>query len=448
MCIPHQIASLAERRSAIVGALAGFESMTHFVPSREGYFEVPVVDVPGRVLVYRVENGRVLSELTDEARAQNATLEDFKQRAETLEIQRLLHRLLLDKARDPSSPIYKEFEQYGRQTEPLLIQRDGVVLNGNRRLATMRELAEQKGERFGQFEAVRAALLPDGLDREQLEIIEATLQMAPNLKQEYGWINRRLKLRQHSLDMARGRVVEAYRFADAASIDVELGELSLAETYLEWIGQPRRYALVEGNETHFTQLHEKLRLLNHDHLREVWTLFGFAMLRAEGAIDGEILHYFPFADPVPSAIRQWVPRTLAEDYGFTDRQDVGENRPFGEALAARLRPLIDDPHRAERTATAVVALSDVLKGDEHKLIGFDQLLAQLRRACATLERMDVEKWSPVQLRRARVQIAALREFVAVPSERSTTRNDPQTRMRDIRSLLYATWIDTKRILRR
>jgi hypothetical protein len=395
-----------------------------------------------------VENGRLLSELTEEARVHNATLEEFRRRAETLEIQRLLHRLLLDKARDPSAPIYQEFEQYGRQTEPLVIQRDGVVLNGNRRLATMRELAEQRGGRFGRFETVRAALLPDGLDREQLEIIEATLQMAPNLKLEYGWINRRLKLRQHTLDMARERVVEAYRFANAESIDIELGELSLAQAYLEWIAQPRRYALVAGNETHFTQLHEKLRRLSQDHLREVWTLFGFAMLRAEGAIDGEIRHYFPFADPVPSAIRQWVPRTLAEDYGLADRQESGENRPFGKALAARLRPLIDDPNRAERTAKAVVALSDVLKGDEHQLIGFDQLLAQLRKACATLERTDVEKWTPVQLRRVRVQIAALQEFVAMPSERSTTRDDPRTRMRDLRSLLYATWIDTKRILRR
>jgi hypothetical protein len=448
MSLNHQMASLAERTSAIAGALAGFETMTHFVPTREGYLELPVVDVPERVLVYRVENGRLLSELAEEARAQNVTLDELKERAQTLEIQRLLHRLLLDKARDPGAPIYRELEQYGRQTEPLLIQRDGLVLNGNRRLATMRELSEQPTERFGRFATVRAALLPEGLDREQVEIIEATLQMAPNLKQEYGWINRRLKLRQHSLEMARERVVEAYRFVDAASIDVELGELGLAEAYLEWIGQPRRYALVESNEAHFTQLHEKLRLVSQDHLREVWTLLGFAMLRAERAIDAEILHYFPFADPVPSAIRQWVPRTLAEDHGLTERQEPGENRPFGKALAARLRQRIDDPHRAERIATAVVALTDVLRGDERGLIGFDQLLSQLRKACATLERTDVDRWSPVQLRRVRVQIAALQAFVAVPGERSTTRNDRRTRMRDLQSLLYATWIDAKRILRR
>jgi hypothetical protein len=449
MNLPAQVASAAERRSAIVDILSrAGEDVTHFVPSPEGYLEVPVVGVPARLLVYRMENGRILSELTEEARKQNVALEDFKQRSETVEIQRLLHRLLFDKARDPGAPIYQELERYERQTEPLLIQRDGMVLNGNRRLAAMRELREQNGERFGQFETVSVALLPDDLEREQLEVIEAALQMAPNLKLEYGWISRRLKLRQHARDIDRERIVEAYRFPDAAAIDVELGELELAETYLEWIGQPQHFALVEGHETHFAKMYEKLHLLKQAHVRDVWTLFGFAMLRAEGAIDGKILHYFPFTDPVPPGLRHWVPRTLAEDRGLTDRQDVGENRPFDKALAARLRPLIDDPHHAESTATAVVALSDILKGNERKLLGFDQLLAQLRKAHETLQQIDVEKLSPAQLRRVRAQIAALWEQLGTSSRGTATSSGFPESKRDLQEVLHDAWRDAKRILRR
>jgi hypothetical protein len=448
MSLPTRVASAAERRSAIVDALSRAEDVTHFVPSPEGYLEVPVVDVPARLLLYRMENGRILSELTAEARKQNVALEELKQRAETVEIQRLLHRLLLDKARDPSAPIFEEFERYGRQTEPLLIQRDGVVLNGNRRLAAMRELREQNGERFGQLEAVRAALLPDDLEREQLEIIEAALQMAPNLKLEYGWINRRLKLRQHARDIDRERIVEAYRLRNAAAIDVELGELELAEAYLEWIRQPRDFAVVDAHETHFAEMYEKLQLLKQAHMRDVWTLFGFAMLRAEAVVDGNILHYFPFTDPVPVGLRHWVPRTLAEDRGLTDRQDIGENRPFDKALAARLRPLIDDPHHAESTATAVVTLSDTLKGNERKLVGFEQLLAQLRKAQETLQQIDVEKLSPAQLRRVRAQIAALWEQLGTSSRGTATSSGFPESKRDLQEVLHDAWRDAKRILRR
>jgi hypothetical protein len=288
------------------------------------------------------------------------------------------------------------------------------------------------------------ALLPDNLEQEQLEVIEAALQMAPNLKLEYGWINRRLKLRQHVRDLDREQIIEAYRFPDAAAIDVELGELKLAESYLEWIGRPRRFALVADRERHFTKMHEKLQLLKYPHVRDVWTLFGFAMLRAEGAIDGKILHYFPFTDPVPAGLRHWVPRTLAEDRGLTDRQDVGENHPLDKALAARLRPLIDDPRHAESIATAVVALSDTLKGNERKLVGFDQLLVQLRRAHETLQ--QIEKLSPAQLRRLRAQIAALREHVGGSRQGTATSSEFPAPKRDLQAALHHAWRDAKRIL--
>ncbi len=452
MGFPTQVVSLAERSSTIVGALSGSESVTHFVPARDRYLEVPVIDLPSRILVYRVENGRIMSELADEARKLEVTLEHFQQHWETLEVQQLLHRLLLDKARAPEAPIYRELEQYGRQTEPLLVQRDGVILNGNRRLAAMRELAERNGKQFAQFETVRAALLPDGLDREQLEMIEAALQMAPNLKLEYGWINRRLKLRQHVRDMSRESVVAAYRFTDVSRIDVELQELELAESYLRWLGKPQRYALVEKNEKHFTQLNQKLRALNQDHLREVWSFFGFAMLKAAASLDTEILHYFPFAEPAPPALRQWVPRTLAEDHGLTDRQAVGENHPVDKALAAKLIPLVADPTRAETTAVAVLALSDALKGDARKLIGVDQLLAQLRRAYALLEEMDVQAWTPIQSRRIRTQIAALREYVDTRSQPLPGRSERPDREGERLVLLSNTWRtvwrDAKRVTRR
>ena len=89
MNLPAHVASAAERKSAIADVLSSAGDVTHLVPSPTGYFEVPVVDMPARLLVYRVENGRILSELTEEARKRNVALEDFKQRSETIEIQRL-----------------------------------------------------------------------------------------------------------------------------------------------------------------------------------------------------------------------------------------------------------------------------------------------------------------------------------------------------------------------
>ena len=129
-------------------------------------------------------------------------LSELKGRSETAEVQAILRSLLIEKARDPDGPVYDELEKHRRQTEPLLIQYDGTVLNGNRRLAAMRELLGRDEAHYGRFSTVQVAVLPADLQQNELEFIEAALQMAPDLKLDYSWINRRLKLRQHVRDMS------------------------------------------------------------------------------------------------------------------------------------------------------------------------------------------------------------------------------------------------------
>lgn len=445
--LPTQVAPAAERKASITEAASHADGATHLVPSLDGYLDVPLVDVPAALLVYRLDNGRILWELAEAAQRRKVDVELFRREPESLESQRLLHGLLLDKARDPAAPIYEELARFGRQTEPLIVGRDGVVVNGNRRLAAMRDLALRDGRRFGHFQTVRAALLPDDATREQLEVIEAALQMAPNLKLEYGWVNRRLKLRQHARDLSRQRILEAYRFPKPEALDVELGELALAEAYLEWLAEPGHYALVEQQGSHVSKLYEQLQLLTQPHLRSTWKLLGFAMIRAGRALDVKIEHYFPFTAPVPVAIRHWVPRTLAEDRGLAGRQETGENRPFDKGLAARLRPLIEDRDRAESTASAVVSLIDALKGNERGLVGFDQVTTHLRKARETLDQLEIEALSPAQLRKLRSQIAALREQVDSSSQPGFAGGTARTRS-NIQELLGGAWRDVKRKLRR
>jgi hypothetical protein len=63
-----------------------------------------------------------------------------------------------------------------------------------------------------------------------------------------------LKLRQHVDSLGNEHVVEAYGFQKADAIDRELGELMLAEEYLEWIGQPLQFCLVEAQEDTFNAM--------------------------------------------------------------------------------------------------------------------------------------------------------------------------------------------------
>lgn len=409
------ISPAAERITAITEALAQANGRTHFTPSESGYLELPVVELPNSLLVYRVDNGRILSELADYADHHGTPLSELKGRSETAEVQDILRGLLIEKARDPDGPVYEELETHRCQTEPLLIQYDGTVLNGNRRLAAMRELLSRDEAHYGRFSTVQVAVLPADLQQNELEFIEAALQMAPDLKLDYSWVNRRLKLRQHVRDMEPKAIVAAYRFTDAGEIDTELAELTLVEEYLDWIDQPRHYALVEAHEEAFVLLRQQLERIKNAAVADLWRLIGFAMIRAEPALDRPIAHCYPFTDPVPPATTHWVLRTLAEDHGLTERQHAGENRPLDAPLAGRLQSLIDDYHHAESTARAVVALSDTLKGNQQQLLGATRVLSQLRQARTTLEELTLSEISPSQLRQIRSEIAALYEGLKEPS---------------------------------
>ena len=419
-----------ERTEIIQRALQRSAPHEHHVPTDDGYLALPVVTVASEALVYRADNGRVVSELAHAAETRSRTLADLKADAESADVQSLLEQLLLDKARDPDGPIYDELAHYARQTEPLLIARDGLVLNGNRRLAAMRGLRARDPDAYAGFAQVTAAVLPADISRDKLEYIEAALQMAPELKLSYSWINRRLKLRQHVADLDRERVAKAYRFQDADAVDTELEQLALAEAYLDWRGTPGAFARVEKQEERFVRLNAQLRALNADHMVALWKAIGFALLSASDGLERAVDHYYPFAKPAPGAIVHWVPRAMAAELGLAEPQPAGQVRHVKADLAQALRRHVDDPERAGRTARWVMGLIDTLKSNESTYLGPQRVVHHLRMARDAIEAVGPDNVPDRQLRRIEAEMAALRQHVdALLGENASARPMPRTRER-------------------
>ena len=394
------------RRSAIARALERSSGRTHHVPFRTGYVDAPIARVDHAVLVYRADNGRLFSEMV----ARGASREQREDASQ----QRLLHELLVEKARDPDGPIYAELELHAKQTEPLLVAADGLIVNGNRRLASMRELLARDPERYGSFAEVEVAVLPGELSHADLEYIEAALQLAPELKLAYSWVNRRLKLRDHveRLGLSEDQIVAAYRFADASAIETELAQLDLAEHFLRYCGTPADYARVADLEEPITAMHRELSAISNRPLIELWTYAGFALLAEREAIDRPFDHYFPFTRPRPFETLHWVMRSIAEEEGLVEPQPAGENRPVRPDLSRRLLPLLRDGDRCSaHVAQRVTALADKLRANQEHEIGGAQLLLHLRKAKENLQRTGPGDVSPVQAREIRAELLALTDYL-------------------------------------
>lgn len=412
----------ADERSAEIARLVDRSAPGVFVPYRGAYAELPVARVPADLLAYRLDNGRIFFELEPALRELGLDRNSARREADGARVQGLLHRLLAEKARDRRGAILAELSRHGQQTEPLLITADGVVVNGNRRLAAMRELFAQDPGQFAGFATVAAAVLPRDANAADLEYIEAALQMAPEVKLAYAWVNRRLKLRwqRGALNLPFAEIADAYRLADQDQLARELAELTLAEDYLRHFGEEDRYDLVQDAEAFFTGLNGVLAGLQPPSLRDLWRLAGFTMIRARAQLEKGAAQEFPFAAPNPADLPVTALRGFAAEQGILPEAEGATFLPGAPATEA-MRALLSDPEGMEERAAALSTTIHALRAQHRERAAPQRVLRRLREARGMLERLEASSFSREQQRRLRGELAALHQQA---TDLLTTHEDP------------------------
>jgi hypothetical protein len=412
--IPNAPLPALDERTRLIRELAAGAAVSHFAPLRGRYEATPVVAVPEALLVYRVENGRLIAELDEHVRREGLDLAELRARQESLEVQQLLHRFLAEKAAAAAGPILQELAEVGQQIEPLLITADGVLINGNRRLAAMRELLARDPVRYAGFSVISAAVLPADVTAAEIEASEAALQMAPETKLAYGWINRRLKLRRQRdhLRISDEDIARAYRLADAGRIATELGELALAEAYLERFARaPGHYSLVADAEPLFGGLYGRLQALAPP-LAGLWELAGLAMIHGRAAVEGPMDRHFPFAAPAPGQMPALALRRFAEERGLI-AAGGDPSQPLDAAACRALEAIFSDPGRSAALAAELYGLMERLRAEFQDLDSPVRAIHLLEKLRDTLFKLDPEKLTPVQRRQIRSEVAAIEAQTAV-----------------------------------
>lgn len=398
-----------ERRRRLA-KLSGEPTAGHFVPFRGRNVKAPVVTVGGDMLVYRAENGRLIARLKEKAANLRKELAEVYSAQDTAEVQQLLHGLLVAEAADPRGPIFAELERLELQTEPLLVTAAGVVVNGNRRLAAMRELLHRAPERYAGFAEIAVAILPADALPADLEFIEAALQMAPETKLAYGWIGRRLKMRRQrdELGLPMETMRDSYRLEDAAAIDREIGELALAEDYLaSYRGEAGHYSLVEDAEALFMGLRERLALLP-ENLRSLWRLAGFAMIDGRARVNGPMDRLFPFAAPVPEHLPASALRGFAEDHDLV----ASESGDLSPQIQDNLAAILADRGRSSELAPELYRVMERVRGEFLAERLPKRVIKQLGKVRESLSRLEPDKLSGREGRQLRSELAAIQAQVA------------------------------------
>ena len=397
------------RQSALAQAIAGV-TPDFFVPLPGGLQRLPVVRVPAALPVYRFDNGRLIAELHEHVHQSGGTLDQLRQTAGSAETQALLHRLLSAHAADERGPIRQELRRLRQQTEPLLVTADGTVLNGNRRLAAMRGLLAEDPEAFDAYATIAVAVLPETCSPADMEYIEAALQMAPETKLHYGWINRRLKLRRQieGLKLPREWVLDAYQIAEPAQLDRELSELRLAEAFLTArLGQPEHYAAIDDAEPLFAALNTQLES-TPARLRPVWQSIGFAMIAARARLGNAPAGVFPFAPPAPKHLPSLALRRFAQEKLHVEEAKPEGEGPDGAALLDDLRTFFDGCGPEDDGALRdLIEVMQTLRDEQREAEKPAMMLQRIRRARQQMDRLAPDRLNEAQRNTLRGEVAAI-----------------------------------------
>lgn len=173
---------LSERTAKIELEKASAQRNQRFYEFRNESNDLPVIRLSIDTPIYRVANYRtnILQLRWVKMKGLNANF--FSAGQENESVQKVQHDFLWDLAQTEKESIKSIVEtlQEEQQRDPLLITATGIVVNGNRRLAAMREL---------NFTHVDCMVLPTSANEDDLRDIEVRLQMTPETRLEYGWIN-------------------------------------------------------------------------------------------------------------------------------------------------------------------------------------------------------------------------------------------------------------------
>ena len=221
---------------------------------RGSNIDLPIVSVKINLPVYRIGNRRTKT-LQEEYLANHPGLANdfFSVDSDSIAVQEsqdeILRGLIADK------DLYDVFTNPKvQQDEPIICTREGVVINGNRRLCAWRKLYEEDRVKYSHFESIEVMLLPEDADENDINNIERDLQIKRAIKAEYSWHARALMIKMDYEKVGSYEELRQMYDMSRSELDLAMECYSYAKTYLESIGRQGYWSLVDKHEFAFQKI--------------------------------------------------------------------------------------------------------------------------------------------------------------------------------------------------
>jgi hypothetical protein len=239
-----KISSPKERKDLLQKLPKGRRGDETFSLTFQGTYQAFKVDrVPIDIPLYNLKNTRTVS-AQQQFLAENSNFDKgLFNDSQSIKAQKQQHIILktLD-SKSTEKNLEHNLKTQG-QTDPLILDSNGVVWNGNRRLSKMRELNYFSSKLEGKFDDIKVVILPP-CDETALCTLEAGLDIIKTGKEDFSWHSKSLRIRNMVQDGIPEQKIMKMRGMKKSEIHDSVSIINYVDEYLKYINQPKIYALV------------------------------------------------------------------------------------------------------------------------------------------------------------------------------------------------------------
>ncbi len=232
-----------------------------------GCNKLPVIELDINFPIYNIMNGRTESKQNSFIRLNRKKPNHFVEGQETDRIQQLQHSILIKEATNSKADILKHLKKkkHFLKSEPLILSNEGLVINGNRRLCATRELYYSQGgaDTYANFRKLPCAIIKKDLHIKEIVEIEDILQQHEDLKLEYDWYDKLLRVK-------RELEIEEYNYEKVAK-NMQYSEREVREKEAQLAAMDTHLEEDYGNKATYADLYEQ---------EQIWGDLGKDLIKA------------------------------------------------------------------------------------------------------------------------------------------------------------------------
>ena len=376
--------------------------------------DLPVIRVPIEFPKYRLENGRT-SSLQAEYLARNPKVRQdiFTGDPELLDAQKAQHELLQKVVKDQD--LLSTFNKpANKQIDPLILDENGFIVNGNRRACCWRDLYYADQEKFGHYAYIDVAVLPHCTEQD-IDRLEAKLQIQKDIRADYSWDARaNMFLDKQKRDgFSNKDLAELYEMKESEVVEL-LDMRRYAEAYLISRGKQNMWSLVSDHDFAFQKIVASRPKLDDVADKVIFTEAAFALIDKPDEAGGRLYEQIP---AILDNIKE-VKEKLAEEFPVAVPAAKDDEDPFADEKPAEVHsiPLSEQIRKPENVSTARKIIVEVIASQKElkkNIKAAEYLLDCTKKAHAALQAAVKDGLRP-ESKRAGVakQLDAIDNFIA------------------------------------